>query len=337
MKILLHCHTPFMLAHGGAQIQIEQTKLALEKIGVAVEYLRWYDPGQIGDILHFFGRIPTILLQLAHQKGMKVVLADLLTAQGSRSPGRLRSQKIVMRTLERTAPGLSADAFSWKSYRQADACVALTSHEAKLMTELFGAPASRTHVIPNGVEEIFLQSKAVARGPWFVCTATITERKRVLELAEAAVRAETPVWIVGKAYSDNDSYAQKFFHLAKKNPKLIRFEGAINDRAQMARVYREARGFVLLSTMESLSLSALEAAACECPLLLSDLPWARTVFDKSVSYCPITSDVSRTASALRQFYDAAPNLKPPPKPLTWVEVAHQFKTLYEKLCAQQKT
>ena len=40
--------------------------------------------------------------------------------------------------------------------------------------------------------------------------------------------------------------------------------------------YREARGFVLLSAMESLSLSALEAAACECPLFLSDLPWARS-------------------------------------------------------------
>jgi hypothetical protein len=73
----------------------------------------------------------------------------------------------------------------------------------------------------------------------------------------------------------------------------------------------------------------LEAAACECPLLLSDLPWARTVFCNSVSYCPVTTSISRTASALRQFYDTAPNLKPPAKPLTWVDVARQLQRLYE--------
>ena len=55
MKILLHNHVPFMLAHGGAQTQIEQTKAGLEKIGAEVEYLRWYDGSQRGDVLHFSG------------------------------------------------------------------------------------------------------------------------------------------------------------------------------------------------------------------------------------------------------------------------------------------
>jgi hypothetical protein len=82
--------------------------------------------------------------------------------------------------------------------------------------------------------------------------------------------------------------------------------------------------------MESLSLSALEAAACKCPLLLSDLPWARTVFKESVSYCPITG-TAQTAAALRRFYDAAATLASPPKPITWREVAQQLKTIYEGL------
>jgi glycosyltransferase involved in cell wall biosynthesis len=180
------------------------------------------------------------------------------------------------------------------------------------------------------VEEIFLQSRPAARGPWLVCTGTITERKRMVELAEAAIRAQTPLWVIGKAYHDSDPYAKRFFQLAKAQPKLIRFEGAIEDRARMAAVYREARGFVLLSAMESLSLSALESAACECPLLLSDLPWARTVFGESVSYCPV-ADAAVTAAALRKFYDAAPALKPPAKPLTWLDVARQLRAVYESL------
>lgn len=319
-----------MLAHGGAQIQIEQTKAALEKIGLQVETLRWWDGGQTGDVLHYFGRMPTALMRLAQAKGIKVVMGDLLTEQGSRSPGRLRMQKMVSRILKRLLPGSLGAAFNWDSYKLADACVALTSHEANLMNYLFDAPREKLRVVPNGVEEVFLESRPMARGPWLVCTATITARKRIVELAEAAIAAQTPLWIVGKAYSDTDAYAKRYFALAAQHPQTLRYEGAITDRRRMAEIYREARGFVLLSTMESLSLSALEAAACKCPLLLSDLPWARTVFKDSVSYCAIT-DVAQTALVLRRFYDAAPTLPPPPVPLTWVEVAEQFKKVYEGL------
>ncbi len=228
--------------------------------------------------------------------------------------------------LHRLSGGTSSN-----SYRRADACVALTEWEAHLMKTLYGAPPGRIHVVPNGVEDVFLNSQPGRRGPWLVCTATITERKRVFELAEAAVRAQTPLWIIGKPYSEQDAYAQRFSALAKAQPRTLRYDGAIQDRAKLAQVYREARGFVLLSAMESLSLSALEAAACECPLLLSRLPWATTVFQNNACYCPITSSAARTAAFLRQFYDAAPGLKPPPRPLTWLEVGQQLKRLYETL------
>jgi glycosyltransferase involved in cell wall biosynthesis len=219
---------------------------------------------------------------------------------------------------------------AWDSYRLADACIANTAWEAHLMHYLFGAPKERVHVVPNGVEEVFLNSAPAARGPWLVCTATLTERKRVLELAGAAVRAQTPLWIIGRAYSDSDPYAQKFFALAKQQSQILRYEGAISDRARLARVYREARGFVLLSAMETRSLSAEEAAACECPLLLSDLPWARSTFGGHASYCPVVSP-ERAAGFLRKFYEAAPSLEPPPKPASWPEVGRQFKDIYERV------
>ena len=121
--------------------------------------------------------------------------------------------------------------------------------------------------------------------------------------------------------------------LARAHPQTLRYEGPIMDRAKLAQAYRESRGFTLLSACESLSLSALEAAACECPLLLSDLPWARTAFKDRTSYCPVTRSTRQTAQVLRRFYDAAPQLPIPPKPLSWMEVAKQVKALYETLLA----
>jgi glycosyltransferase involved in cell wall biosynthesis len=237
----------------------------------------------------------------------------------------------------RSLPRRLLGASSSDAYRLVDACVALTEWEAALMKTLYDAPPARVHIVPNGVEEAFLNSQPAKRGPWLVCTATITERKRVLELAEAAALAQTPLWIIGKPYSESDAYARRFSALTQAHPRTLRYEGPIQDRAKLAQVYREARGFVLLSAMESLSLSALEAAACECPLLLSCLPWATTVFRESACYCPVASSAARTAVYLRQFYDAAPGLKPPPRPLTWLEVGQQLKRLYETLLSGNKS
>jgi glycosyltransferase involved in cell wall biosynthesis len=329
VKILFDHPVPFLLAHGGLQVQIEQTRAALQTLGVQCDFLRWWDNHQPVDLIHYFGRMPANLIQLARQKGVKVVLADLLTEQGARSPAQLKTQKWAIHVLQNTLPAKVLARYHWTAYREADACVALTSWEGHLLTELFGASPDRIYVVPNGVEEVFLQSVPQPRGPWLVCTATITERKRVLELAMAAVAARTPLWVIGKPYAESDSYARQFVDLARQHSQLLRYEGAVMDRSQLARIYREARGFVLLSARESLSLSALEAAACGCPLLLSDLPWARSVFKGHATYCPVTRSPTVTASALRRFYEAAPQLPPPPRPAPWSEIARQLLTVYE--------
>lgn len=335
MKILVNCPLPFALAHGGQQIQIERTLAALRSGGVEVEPVRWWDETQTGDLIHYFGRMPAGHIKLAHQKNLPVVIGELLTGAGSRSGFQLRLQKFISCTVQRLAPRNFTAAFNWESYQLADAVIANTSWEAHLMTYLFAASPERIHIVPNGVEDIFLNSPSSTRGPWLVCTATLTERKRVLELAAAAASAQTPLWIVGKAYADADTYAQKFFALARQHPQIIRYEGAISDRARLAEIYRAARGFVLLSTMETRSLSAEEAAACACPLLLSDLPWAHATFGKHATYCPITSP-ERTAGCLKQFYEQAPSLNPPPKPLPWQAVGDQLKTIYERVLSTSR-
>jgi len=330
MRVIFDHPHPFLLTHGGFQIQIEQTFSALRTANVEVEYLRWWDDKQPADIIHYFGRPSCPYVDQAQGKGIRVVMAQLLTGLGSRSARVLPFQKAAITLARKSLPGMITYPFAWDVFQKVDAAIALTDWEAHLMTYMFGAPKENVHVVPNGVEEVFFSSKPAPRDQWLVCTATITERKRVLELAEAAVVAKTPVWIIGKPYADSDAYAQRFLALARQNPKIIRYEGAIADRAQLAPIYREARGFVLLSTMESLSLSALEAAACECPLLLSDLPWARTTFGENASYCPITSP-SQTVARLRTFYDSAPTLKAPPKPPAWIEIAERLKKVYQQV------
>jgi hypothetical protein len=63
VKILFDHNEPFFLAHGGFQSQIEQTRLGLEKAGLEVEWLRWWDHAQSGDVIHYFGAARSTYLQ----------------------------------------------------------------------------------------------------------------------------------------------------------------------------------------------------------------------------------------------------------------------------------
>ena len=331
MKVLIDHDCPFFLAHGGLQIQIEQTRHALESAGLDVDYVQWWNAGQTGDVIHYFGRPQRYYVEFAHQKDQKVVLAELLTGLGARPAWARWLQQMVTIFSQYVVPRAMLSRMAWDTYQAVDAIVMGTAWEAHLATQVFSAPPARVHVVPNGVEPEFLHSQPVTRGPWLVCTATITERKRIVELATAAVHAQTPVWIIGKPYAEGDPYALRFFALAQQHPEFIRYEGALSDRRKLAQAYREARGFVLLSTKETLSLSSFEAAACECPLLLSDLPWAHSAFQQDAWYCPVTRTIDQTARVLRRFYDQAPRLKAPKKPQSWPEIGEQFKRVYEGL------
>ena len=333
MRILFDHSSPFLLAHGGLQVQIEETKHALEKLDVSVEYVRWWDGEQRGDIIHFFGRPSGIYVDLAHQKNIRVVMAELLTGLGSRSSIAITAQRQLIRATRKCIPSALTAKMGWDAYANADRIIALTDWEAELMRHVFDAPTEKVMVVPNGVADEFLKASEprVDRDAHLVCTATITERKRVFELAQAAGEAQVPIHFVGAPYSESDSYFLAFRKYVDQHEAFVKYIGAVNDRARLADIYRRARGFVLLSAKESLSLSALEAAACECPLLLSDLPWARTFFKDNARYCPIAG-TARTGKTLREFYDTTSHHAPMlPKPLAWAAVAQQLKEIYEDL------
>jgi glycosyltransferase involved in cell wall biosynthesis len=333
LKVLFDNQTPFFLAHGGFQIQIEQTKAALEMQGVEVEFLRWWDPRQSADLIHYFGLPPQTHADLAHKKGTKFAITHLLSGLGARSAWKRSLQKSIIAAAFHALPATALARIGWSTWHTADAYIAVTSWEARLMIEIFRAPADRVHVIPNGVKDCFFEPQVNARGQWLVTTASIFPVKRLVETAQAAVAAQTPYWVIGQPLSESDAYYQQFAALCQQHPSVLRYDNVMHNPSELAHIYREARGFVLLSRWETQSLSALEAAASACPLLLSDLPWAHSTFGNTVSYCPVAS-TEQTAEYLRRFYDQAPSLSPPAKPSTWGEIGKLLKQVYEKVLSR---
>ena len=332
MKVLFDANLPFALTHGGAQIQIEQTKKGLEEAGVEVEWLRWWDGEQKADVMHFFYRPHPAILRMAAKKGVKTVFCELLTGLGSRSTVSRWAQKALIEISKRGLPRTFIERLCWDAYQIADGCIANTSWEKKLMLDMFSARLDRVHVVPNGVEDVFFRdSKSKIqnqKSKYLVCTATITERKRVVELAEAAIMAQVPVWIIGEPYTKEDPYFIKFLSVVEKSKGVVKYEGGVSDRAKMATIYQCVAGFVLLSAMETRSLSAEEAAAGGCRLLLADLPWARSSFGSHATYIPLAGK-EKEASQLKKFYERIDVAARPPMPCRWKEVGKMLRDIYE--------
>src|SRR5882757_4287254 len=96
MRVILDHPHPFLLSHGGFQIQIEQTYSALREAKMEVDCLRWWDDRQSADIIHYFGRPTLSYVQLAEKKGIRIVMSQLLTGLGSRSSRVLPLQKATI-------------------------------------------------------------------------------------------------------------------------------------------------------------------------------------------------------------------------------------------------
>lgn len=258
-------------------------------------------------------------------------MAELLTGLGSRPVGARKIQKTLMVVARRILPYDFTSRLGWESYQKADAVIALTEWEQKLMTEVFSAPPHKVHVVPNGVEKVFLEDRGNSvRGDHLVTTVTITPRKRVVEMVRAAASARVKLRVIGKPYHPQDPYYLLFLQALEEALPWVEYVGPIEDRAVLAGEYRKAAGFVLLSAMESQSLSALEAAACGCPLLLTDLPWARDTFGSQASYCAL--DCSEGVSlGFKKFMASISSAPVFQGVLGWSEVASRLSSIYRTL------
>ena len=331
MKILLNCHTPFLLAHGGAQLQIEQTKAALEKIGVTVEYVRWWDETQTGGILHQIGRMDPSLITLAQKRGLKVAMTILLTETCNRSAWELFVRKLSIRgVLAAPIPSQLKRQLPWRTYRMCDQMIVGLEAERMVLEKVYGIQRERISVIPLGLTEAYLNSGPAARTEaHLICTGTIGPSKNSVELAQFALAAQTPMLFVGKPFDFKSPYWLEFEKLI--DGKIVKHHPHVGTETGLIALLQQARGFVLMSRYENWSLAAHEAAGCKLPLLVPDQRWARECFGEQASYWPKKGHAASVA-ALRKFYDACPRLPAPQVRLySWVQAAEMLRDTYAQL------
>lgn len=334
MKILFDSLSPALLTHGGTQIQIERTKAGLEAIGVEVDYLRWWDKDQRGDLIHYFGTASNSYLQLARTAGMPVVMTNPFSETCNRSDARLQRQGwLIQAALKIPVARQVKHQLNWATYGHATHNVVGLNCEKQVLETVYRVPAERISVVPLGLPETFLQAgKGRHDQPHLIYTGTIYAIKHSLELARMAREAEVPILFVGKPYHPDAPYWQAFKQLI--DHRWVRHQPHVEAVDEMIRLLQTARGFVLMSHYENWSLSAHEAVACGLPLLVQDQKWSRERFGSQARYFAGLGYSAENVARLKQFYADAPGLSAPAIRLhSWREVAQQLKSVYEKVLA----
>jgi glycosyltransferase involved in cell wall biosynthesis len=105
----------------------------------------------------------------------------------------------------------------------------------------------------------------------------------------------------------------------------VRFLGPIDDRAELADLYRAATCCIAHSWVESFGLTPLEALTCGIPVVVSDIPAHREVCRDSVTYYD-PGDMQALGRSVRNAVSAPP---PPTlsEPWTWDDNARELATI----------
>jgi len=117
---------------------------------------------------------------------------------------------------------------------------------------------------------------------YLLMTFSLSSRKNVLNALKAYSLLNTKVklYIVGEQDKNLGNLKIEKKYLNNKN---INFLGYVNDN-ELLSLYNNALGFVYPSLYEGFGLPPIEAQACGCPCIVSDIPALREVYRESVLY-----------------------------------------------------
>lgn len=177
--------------------------------------------------------------------------------------------------------------------KQCAAVVTASSHTHGQLVERYELDPQRVHVIPLGVDvDFFGSDRDEADGPiierwsggepYLICVSAARARKNLSGLMEIYARArnldgDLPRLIVVGNMDEGSSGQEIRGALDRLQiaPKVT-FTGYLPD-AHMAAMYRGAHALINPSLDEGFGLPALEAMACGCPVLATDVGSTREV------------------------------------------------------------
>lgn len=197
------------------------------------------------------------------------------------------------------------------SVRRAKLVFTPTQVIADEVAQFFNQPAEKIVPFYNGVDtQVFFPKLLTSSSPYIFTSGAIEARKNIETLlrARALLGSNFPwhVWIAGGIRDAHyRSVLESLVHelgLADQ----VQWLGFVNE-AQLVELYQGAKAFVTASRDEGFNIPPLEAMACDIPVLCSDIPVHRELFDGAAIFFPSESPEALAAALLHLHDDAVLN------------------------------
>lgn len=234
----------------------------------------------------------------------------------------------------------------WREIERADLIILVSKSIKEEAIEL-GLPLNKLRVVYPGINSVIfhpldqdqrkrLRTKKKLPERFILYVGAIEPRKNLKRLIEAysmlpnSLRERFPLLVVGSSGWNNEDI---FDILRRKNINLILNP---NDEDLLC-FYNLANLFIFPSLYEGFGFTPLEALACGCPVLLSDIPVFRELYGDLVPYFnPYDSyDISQvlrnTLEDLDSLTQSQSNAMNFARSLSWDNTARTILKLYEEI------
>lgn len=259
---------------GGGERQMVSYRQHLAKWGINAQLFDMWRPDfSDGGIFHCFSVMPGVveICDYARKRGLKLVISPNLWVTHE-SKSRYPAQVI------------------WNLFEMADAIVVNSEIEKNTLSDVFGFPVEKFHVVYNAAETEFLLSENPAlfrdafgiRMPYVLNIANIEPRKNQLNFLTALRQERPDLALVVIGHERDQEYAAAC--RAVGGDRLI----TIGPQPYASPMIRSALSgcefFAMPSALETPSIAAIEAAAAGVRVLLTEVGSTVEYFQQSVTY-----------------------------------------------------
>lgn len=325
MKVVFVAPYALPFRAGGFESQVYHIFSELRSLGVDVVWHNLENSNLDGvDILQVMATDPSMLplIRNAKNKGVKIIMTPM---QGSRAKTNSHYKRCLF--LSRIPQFCVGHKLNYETIRSADYFTPLCTYEADRLVDVYGVNKNSVSIIPNGLEESYLNDKVteieLPFKDYLLAVGRIEKNKNQKTLIEVAKILNKKVILVGVAGNNNDEYLEECKIIANDN---IYFWGAERDPYVMKYLYRNAKLTVIPSLSEMVPLVVFESLSQLTPVVCTN----RCGISNDKIPGVLFSDISKKAliNSIPVMLDFNRQLITQQGVCSWKDVAKMYKSVY---------